>query len=402
MKEPATRGEERQGNRELHPVPASVASILRAQSPGGAVVASPDFAQYQYCWLRDGSFIAFALDLAGEHEASGRFHRWCARALDGIEQTMLDAIARHAAGLAPTGAPMPPARFSLGGQAVDDDWPNFQLDGYGTWLWALDRHLSLSGGGALPAELAPAVERTSAYLAALGTSACFDVWEESGGSVHTSTLACVYGGLHAAAAMLGEGSFAQAAAEVQGTVMDNAARTGYFNKSDHSEEVDGSLLWLCEPFHLVPASHPAMAATAARIASELELDGGTRRYPSDVYYGSGAWPVLTSSLGLYYCAAGDLTGAQARLEWVSSQVDWQGRLAEQYGGERRDPAHYQQWVRQWGPPAAELIWSHAMYIALSTRLGGTAGPQPPPALPEPEMAPVSAIQPISTTEGKET
>jgi GH15 family glucan-1,4-alpha-glucosidase len=43
-------------------VAPSVAAILRNQHPSGAIVASPDFSQYQYCWLRDGSFIAHALD----------------------------------------------------------------------------------------------------------------------------------------------------------------------------------------------------------------------------------------------------------------------------------------------------------------------------------------------------
>lgn len=46
-------------------VERSVQSILRNQEANGAIIASPDFAQYHYCWLRDGSFCAYALDLAG-------------------------------------------------------------------------------------------------------------------------------------------------------------------------------------------------------------------------------------------------------------------------------------------------------------------------------------------------
>ncbi len=41
--------------------------IIRAgQAPSGAFVASPTFSQYGFAWLRDGSFIAEALDLVGE------------------------------------------------------------------------------------------------------------------------------------------------------------------------------------------------------------------------------------------------------------------------------------------------------------------------------------------------
>ena len=47
----------------------SIDAILRNQSSSGAIVASPDFAQYHFCWLRDGSFSAFALDRAGEHRS---------------------------------------------------------------------------------------------------------------------------------------------------------------------------------------------------------------------------------------------------------------------------------------------------------------------------------------------
>ena len=60
---------------------ASVASILRNQEENGAFVASPDFAQYHYCWLRDGSFIAYALDQVGEHERGSRYHEWVNRAV---------------------------------------------------------------------------------------------------------------------------------------------------------------------------------------------------------------------------------------------------------------------------------------------------------------------------------
>ena len=34
----------------------------------------------------------------------------------------------------------------------------------------------------------------------------------------------------------------------------------------------------------------------ALIKERLTFEGGTRRYPTDVYFGSGAWPVLTDRL----------------------------------------------------------------------------------------------------------
>lgn len=346
-------------------VATSVAAMLGNQHLSGSFVACPDFPQYRYCWLRDGAFTAYALDRAGEAEAAERFHRWCGRAILGVGGVMAEAVARQATGRPVDASAMPPARFSLDGAVVKDDWPNFQVDGYGTWLWSLEQHLRMAGGRALPSRLAPAVELTASYLAAFGTSPCFDVWEESGGSVHTATLACVYGGLVAGSHMLDDAGLAARAASVRATVLGQGRRDGYFRKSDHSEEVDGALLWLCEPFHMVPPGERAFVETVRRISTELDLDGGIRRYPADTYYGGGAWPVLTASLGWYYAISGNLGAAQQRSDWITERIDDQGRLAEQFGGERRDPKSYGEWVGRWGAPAPDLVWSHAMYVVLA-------------------------------------
>jgi GH15 family glucan-1,4-alpha-glucosidase len=346
----------------------SVARILGHQHDSGAFIASPDFAQYQYCWLRDGSFTAYALDRAGRHDAARRFHDWCANAINGIGPRISTAIERLTEGLTVQASAMPPARFSLDGSVVDDDWPNFQVDGYGTWLWSLHQHLELSGAATLPHELRGAAEQAARYLSAVGTSPCFDVWEENGGFVHTATLACVYGGLRAAGEMLTDPDPGARADEVRSTVLGQGHRDGVFFKSDHHREVDAALLWLSEPFHLVPPGDGAFAETVERVHAELDLEGGTRRYFSDRYYGGGAWPVLTASLGLYYASAGKAAAAERCLSWVEAHIDEEGHLGEQFGGERRDPVAYKEWVARWGPPATDLLWSHAMYVVLAIEL----------------------------------
>ncbi|MGC8628130.1 MAG: glycoside hydrolase family 15 protein [Acidimicrobiales bacterium] len=355
-----------------HQVGRSVERILSCQDENGAFVASPDFAQYRYCWLRDGSFTAYALDRVGEHDAAARFHAWCVRAVSGVKPLVEAALARHRAGEALQASKMPPARFDLAGDAVDDQWPNFQMDGYGTWLWALGEHVRLSGAP-LPTEWGPAVALASQYISELGTSPCFDVWEENGGLVHTTTLACVYSGLRAASRLLGDEQLGQKAEELRGLLIAHAAREGSFVKSDRDREVDGALLWLCEPLELVEPSAPLFAEAQGRIVAELELDGGVRRYAADTYYGGGAWPVLTASLGLCYAKGGDMAGARRCLAWVAERVDAEGRLGEQYGGEQRDPEHYRLWVERWGPPAADLVWSHAMYVLLAAEIASASG-----------------------------
>ncbi len=349
-------------------VERSVQSILHNQEANGAIIASPDFAQYHYCWLRDGSFCAYALDLAGEHEASARYHSWVNDAVAGIADDIDGVIAQHERGEAPDRLHMPPARFDLDGSIVVDDWPNFQIDGYGTWLWSLGQHLELAGAAGVPEHLFGSVNRVARYLSAFALSPCYDVWEESGDDVHTSTLACVYGGLVAAHRLLGNIDYQTSAERVRARVFDDAARVGHFVKSSANDDVDGSLLWLSVPFGVVHPADRSFAATVTLIEDRLGLDGGIRRYTADVYFGSGAWPVLTGSLGLHYLALGDPQGARRCKDWISDHIDQSGRLGEQFGGEVRDPKHFHEWIELWGPPAQDLTWSHAMYVVLSIAL----------------------------------
>jgi GH15 family glucan-1,4-alpha-glucosidase len=351
---------------------ASVARILEHQEANGALVASRDFANYNYCWLRDGSFIAFALDRAGEHDASARFHRWVATAVAGIAEVIDAAVARERRGEPLELDRMPPARFSLDGSVVVDDWPNFQIDGYGTWLWALEQHLTASGQTAVPDVLVESATRVARYVSALALTSCFDVWEEHGSCRHNSTLASVFGGLHAAARMLEMQDLAARADAVRLAAREGTARLGRFVKSTGSDAVDSSLLWLATPFGLVEPDDPHFLETVRVIESQLTFEGGLRRYSVDTYYGSGSWPVLTASLGWHYAVAGDHAAARRCQEWIVDRFDAEGRLAEQFGGERRDLRHYQEWVERWGAPAADLAWSHAMHVVLCTELEAQA------------------------------
>jgi GH15 family glucan-1,4-alpha-glucosidase len=353
---------------ELSSVRNSVDSILRLQSANGAFIASPDFAEYHYSWLRDGSFCAYALDRGGEHVASRRFHSWVNGAIEGIKGIIDEVIGRHERGERLDPSHMPPARFALDGSTVTDDWPNFQIDGYGTWLWSLGQHLLITGQDEVPAEFVESVERAGRYLATFALSPCYDVWEESGTALHTSTLACVYGGLTTAARLLKDVELLDRAVAVKERVEQSTAQLGMYAKSNENADVDASTLWLSTPFRVVEPTDPSFMRTVTTIEEQLSLAGGIRRYPTDVFFGSGAWPVLTASLGWHYLTIGDLEGARRCHQWISERFDDEGRLGEQFGGELRDAPHYHEWVERWGPPAQDLTWSHAMYVVLSIAL----------------------------------
>ena len=228
----------------------SLQVIRDGQAPSGAFVAGPTFSQYGYAWLRDGSFVAEAMDLVGETAMSGRFHDWVARVtlsgVDGIERS-IEAAAR---GRVPDRRDALHCRYTLDGAAVDDDWPTFQLDGPGIWLWSLAHHSA--NGGAIEADHARAAELAGRYLAALWDTPSADAWEETPEQVHTGTQAAVLAGLRALPAITdrpASAPVAEAIAKLEQRLLSGEAS---WTKWTGSEEVDASLLWLLVPYGLVP------------------------------------------------------------------------------------------------------------------------------------------------------
>jgi GH15 family glucan-1,4-alpha-glucosidase len=352
-------------------VDASVEVILSGQDPSGAFVASPTFPTYAYSWVRDGSFIAYALDRIGHHDPARRFHRWVTTTLLAHSDRAEAAISRAAMGHPPLAGKYLPCRFTLDGHAHDDDWPSFQLDGYGTWLWALHQHLQRKPDpGPLTPDDEGAIELVVRYLTALWQLPCYDCWEEHGDRSHPSTLGCLYGGLRAASTLIGDETAASTAREIQKAVLADCRPRGRLAKHlDDPGGVDASLLWCATPFGLVDPDDPLMAATVAEIERTcLDRDGGVHRYPQDTYYGGGSWPLLAAWLGWHKARAGRHDQARATLRQIEDTADPDGLLPEQTSRHLLDHPSLAQWEKRWGPAAHPLLWSHAMYLVLHAEL----------------------------------
>ncbi len=165
----------------------SIRLLLSQQTPEGAYPASPTFSAYRgYCWFRDGSFIADAVSASGHAGSAARFFDWCARVLTDRADHIRWIVAETEAGRPPAGDRMLPTRFTFAGGDGTDDWWDFQLDGYGTWLWALDAHRARHGGDL--ARWQEAIDLTVDYLLASWNRPCYDWWEEHAHQVHVSTL----------------------------------------------------------------------------------------------------------------------------------------------------------------------------------------------------------------------
>jgi GH15 family glucan-1,4-alpha-glucosidase len=351
---------------QLDLVARSLSLVREYQSPNGAYVAGPTFAVYNYCWFRDGAYIAYAMDLAGEHESAARFYGWAVSAILKRIEPAERAIATALAGNAPAAADLLHTRYALDGASGGDDWPNFQLDGFGTLLWGLAEHLRQSNRP-LPAEWRPAVDLVARYLSALWLCPCYDCWEEFGEEIHTATLAACFGGLTAAASLLEAERFATTAAAIRVYVRTNCVADGCLTKFVGNPAVDASLIQVATPHRLLAPDDPIMRRTADRIAAEL-LRGGVHRYAADSYYGGGEWILLTAYLGWYYVESGESERARPLLEWIERQADSAGNLPEQVPANLNYPEMLPVWIERWGESASPLLWSHAAYLTIATYL----------------------------------
>ena len=349
----------------------SVAVIRAGQAEGGAFIAGPSFSQYGYAWLRDGAFIAEGLDLCGHRAAAGRFHDWVA----GVVLASADGIERSIAAVRDGRTPDPRdylhCRYAADGSRGPDDWPTFQLDGPGIWLWSLAHHAR--AGGSLSEAHLGAATLAGRYLARVWSTPSNDAWEEFPDRLHTSTAAAVLAGLRA---------LSEVAPEVTDPAVGDARgalerllveRVGAYTKWQGSDAVDASLLWIVAPYELVTPDHPAFAATLGRVEAELVApNGGVFRYAADTYYGGGEWLLLTAALGrvlLRRGGPGDRERAERCAAWIEAQAAPDGGLPEQVAQHALHPDRIDEWRRRWGESACPLLWSHAAYLALCVELG---------------------------------
>ena len=246
---------------------------------------------------------------------------------------------------------MLPARYTLEGAIEQDDpedpWPNFQIDGYGMWLWSLERHLA---GRAADREQVRTIELTARYLAASWRLPTWSCWEEFQTGEHASTLAAASAGLASAARLLDDATFADEADRVRGQLASRYVTDGYVGLAPGEARVDSSILWLGVPFGVFAVDDPRMGATVEAVKRQLiGPSGGVYRYRGDTYYGGGEWLLLTSSLAWHDAVAGDEASARELRAWVRAQARENGDLPEQVTGSSQVPEMVEPWIERWGP-----------------------------------------------------
>jgi len=368
----------------------SIEIILGNQNTWGSYVASPSFPTYHYCWLRDGSFTAYAMDQVDQHESAAAFYRWVGSTIQRYAPKVDEVERSLKAGLEIGRDVILHTRFTLDGHegTIDNTWGNFQIDGYGTWLWGVTSHARATGNYAILTELEEAIRTTVRYLALTWKLPNYDCWEEHPEYLHPYSLSCLYGGLREVEKLLNVGKLPALGVDVAGLVneiKDFILRFAVVDgklikhlwppRGDEPAKpvalsgVDSSLLGMTFPFEVLKGSDPIMQATVDEIEAKLcRPNGGVYRYKADVYYGGGEWILLTAWYGLHSLRMGQKEKAAAMLNWIENQADSLGNLPEQTSNALLAPSHYQTWLNKWGPIASPLLWSHAMYLILFKEL----------------------------------
>ena len=344
--------------------------ILAHQDASGAFVASPSFEHYRYSWLRDGTFIAYSLDLVGEQEAAERFYHWCACTIERYRDKALHVIQLTDRGEEVPQTSLLHTRYTVQGVEIAEDWGTFQLDGYGAWLWGVSEHIKIWNNLSVLEKWRPTIELMVDYLLPLWKLPNFDCWEEYGEDIHPSTIAAIYGGLHGVKTWMDQerqGKIDKVLQQMKHFTQQEAIENHHYIKSVGKDEVDASLLWLHVPYQLVDGHDQTMRETIRHIEEKLRFNQGLHRYPQDVYYGGGLWVLLTAWLGWHYAEVGETEEAKQILQWVREQFNENGELPEQVFQHLLAPDHYQAWIDKWGPSACPLLWSHAMHLVLEKK-----------------------------------
>ena len=301
------------------------------------------------------------MDLVGEHASAARFHNWAAINITQRADIVKQAVEKAAHGKVLGTAEILHTRYTQDNHEVEGDWPNFQLDGFGTWLWALSEHQGLSKT-VIRQEWLYAAQLLSDYLTALWDRHCYDCWEEFPDFLHPSTLAALYAGLLAGADLI-DGPTRESARTAAGDIKEFILREGCVEgvvrkaisldpQKVPPEGVDASLIGVFHPYQLINPSESLAQNTMAKIEADLHREGGgVYRYLKDRYFGGGEWLLLAGWLGWYFSEMGEHSKAADLMSWIEDQTDDEGNLPEQVSDHLLIPECYQEWIDRWGPIA---------------------------------------------------
>jgi glucoamylase len=323
-----------------------VLKLLTDRNHGGIVAAPCMDPEYRFCWPRDATYVAYALDRCGFHEEAKRFYKWCKRAQEkegGLYQ-----------------------RYYIEAKIRGPCWSS-QIDEIATVIWGVGKHFDLTNDHGFIKSMWSSIKKAAEFLCAAinpttNLTESVGLWEEKFGS-HTYSNAAIYSALKTSARIatfMDEDKLSEKwnaeAEKIRDALLNliwDSQRNRFiktFNPKD--EGLDVSLLGLTVPFEVLPAQDERMQKTALAIEQSFNFEvGGIGRYPGDLYYHGNPWILTTLWLALYYEQLGDISKAEKIVTWVIEHATDLDLLAEQVDKSTGLPIS-----------AIPLAWSHAFFI----------------------------------------
>jgi glucoamylase len=313
----------------------------------GGIVAAPCMdPEYRFCWPRDATFVAYALDKCGFPEETEKFYKWCKRAQEkegGLYQ-----------------------RYFIEARIRGPCWSS-QIDEVATVIWGMGKHFDLTGNKGFVNSMWSTIEKAANFICQSMNSNTnlidsVGLWEEKFGS-HIYSNAAVYNALKTSAKIakvMGESDLVEkwdAASEKIRNALLHLTWDSQMNRfiktlNPKDESLDVSLLGLSFPFEVLSAQDERIKKTVLAIEKAFNYEiGGIGRYSRDVYYGGNPWILTTLWLALYYEKLKDVKKMEYLTKWAIDHATVLDLLSEQVDKSTNAPIS-----------AIPLAWSHAFFI----------------------------------------
>ena len=382
--------------------------ILQHQDPTGPFPATGQ-ERYKYSpfrWVRDSSNTAlgliYKLQSASKNDskilmdAIEKNFEWWFNRINDEKEGLQYLISTDSISVTDFHKKVLPARFTKKGlcetklELVDENWPNAQLDGYGTLLAVFGKYIKQTNKTSLALYYKDQISLLASYLSKFATFPNYDMWEDSkfwgtDGCLHLSTLACVYTGLSAVNEMnidsitTKKTNLSSIKSFVENNFINNQGELVKYNQKNNDEtyfipedpvnHIDSSMILLSSPFEgsIYPHSNPLMKNISERVERDLNKDGGVKRYPGDEFYSGGRWPMLSALQGIHLLQEEKIHGALRNAEWILQTQDADLNLIEQVPDDF-DSKVYCAWCKKWGEPTTPLLMGHGFAIVFFEEL----------------------------------
>lgn len=320
--------------------------LLSDKNHGGIVAAPCMKPEYRFCWPRDATYVAYALDRCGFHRESKKFYKWCKRAQE-LEGGLYQ-------------------RYYIEAKIRGPCWSS-QIDEIATVIWGMGKHFDLTSDHGFLKSLWSTIKKGADFMCEeinpkTNLIESVGLWEEKFGS-HTYSNAAVYNALKTSARIakfLDESNLSEkwdaSAEKIKSALLKLtwvSSKDRFIKTFDPRDEtLDVSLLGLTFPFEVLPAQDERMKKTALAIEESFNYEvGGIGRYPEDVYYKGNPWILATLWLALYYEKLKDVNKMEKLIKWAIAHATGLNLLSEQVNKSTDSSIS-----------AVPLAWSHAFLI----------------------------------------